>query len=194
MSGAISVTPEVNAVSTLLMLLTLLLIVIAVAATVADRLARARAVGALTLLDACQSVPHMPVHLGDLGVDYAVFSGHKMLGPSGVGVLYGKEHLLASSLPFLYGGDMIAEGRTQPKTYKYNTHAFDPIRFLVPMVDDSPDQVESHASGLTTRPKPTAISRRRCSTCSGPSRRGEPRSRRPRRRRTWRTPSEKSLA
>ena len=52
--------------------------------------ARAKAVGALTLLDACQSVPHMPVHFGELDVDFAVFSGHKMLGPSGVGVLYGR--------------------------------------------------------------------------------------------------------
>src|SRR5215217_1934855 len=50
----------------------------------------AHAVGALTVLDACQSVPHFSVNFHDLGVDFAVFSGHKMLGPSGIGVLYGK--------------------------------------------------------------------------------------------------------
>ncbi|GMA84982.1 hypothetical protein GCM10025868_02320 [Angustibacter aerolatus] len=53
--------------------------------------ARAREVGALTVLDACQSVPHAPVDLAALGVDFAAFSGHKMLGPSGVGVLWGRE-------------------------------------------------------------------------------------------------------
>jgi cysteine desulfurase/selenocysteine lyase len=84
---------------------------------VAELVARARAVGALTLLDACQSVPHMPVHLGDLGVDYAVFSGHKMLGPSGVGVLYGRRELLAAMPPFLTGGSMIEMVRMQGSSY-----------------------------------------------------------------------------
>ena len=55
-----------------------------------------------------------------LGVDYLAFSFHKMLAPFGVGVLYAKEHLLASSLPFLYGGDMIAEGRVFPDRVDYN--------------------------------------------------------------------------
>lgn len=68
---------------------------------------RARAVGALTVLDACQSVPHSPVDFGALGVDFAVFSGHKMLGPSGVGVLYGRNELLSVMPPFLTGGSMI---------------------------------------------------------------------------------------
>jgi cysteine desulfurase/selenocysteine lyase len=71
--------------------------------------ARAREVGALTLLDACQSVPHTPVDFGALGVDFAVFSGHKMLGPSGVGVLYGRSELLAVMPPFLTGGSMIEQ-------------------------------------------------------------------------------------
>jgi len=69
--------------------------------------ARAREVGALTLLDACQSVPHSPVDFNRLGVDFAVFSGHKMLGPSGVGVLYGRNELLSVMPPFLTGGSMI---------------------------------------------------------------------------------------
>ncbi|MEU0512996.1 cysteine desulfurase [Amycolatopsis sp. NPDC006125] len=68
---------------------------------------RAREVGALTLLDACQSVPHFPVDFHALGVDFAVFSGHKMLAPSGIGVLYGRRELLEAMPPFLTGGSMI---------------------------------------------------------------------------------------
>ena len=68
---------------------------------------RARAVGALTVLDACQSVPHMPVDFHALDVDFAAFSGHKMLGPSGVGAVYGKAALLEQLPPFLTGGSMI---------------------------------------------------------------------------------------
>ncbi|MDT7649007.1 MAG: cysteine desulfurase / selenocysteine lyase [Pseudonocardiales bacterium] len=84
---------------------------------VAELVRRARAVGALVLLDACQSVPHMPVHLGELGVDFAVFSGHKMLGPSGIGVLYGRAELLAAMPPFLTGGSMIELVRMERTTY-----------------------------------------------------------------------------
>jgi len=84
---------------------------------VAELVERARAVGALTLLDACQSVPHMPVHLTNLGVDFAAFSGHKMLGPSGVGVLYGRAELLAAMPPFLTGGSMIELVRMEGSTY-----------------------------------------------------------------------------
>ncbi|MEV6226264.1 cysteine desulfurase [Saccharopolyspora shandongensis] len=68
---------------------------------------RAHQVGALVVLDACQSVPHKPVDFKALGVDFAVFSGHKMLGPSGVGVLYGRRELLAAMPPFISGGSMI---------------------------------------------------------------------------------------
>ena len=84
---------------------------------VAELVARAKAVGALTLLDACQSVPHMPVHFGELDVDFAVFSGHKMLGPSGVGVLYGRRELLEAMPPFLTGGSMIEMVRMEGSTY-----------------------------------------------------------------------------
>ncbi|WP_190823033.1 cysteine desulfurase [Saccharopolyspora pogona] len=68
---------------------------------------RAHQVGALVVLDACQSAPHAPVDFKALGVDFAVFSGHKMLGPSGVGVLYGRGELLAAMPPFISGGSMI---------------------------------------------------------------------------------------
>ncbi|WP_433284515.1 cysteine desulfurase [Pseudonocardia sp. CA-142604] len=84
---------------------------------VAELVRRAREVGALVLLDACQSVPHMPVNLGELGVDFAVFSGHKMLGPSGIGVLYGRAELLDAMPPFLTGGSMIELVRMEHTTY-----------------------------------------------------------------------------
>jgi cysteine desulfurase/selenocysteine lyase len=66
---------------------------------------RAASIGAEVLLDACQSVPHMPVDVRKIGVDYLAFSGHKALGPTGVGVLWGKN--LESLPPFLFGGSMI---------------------------------------------------------------------------------------
>ncbi|WP_370871196.1 SufS family cysteine desulfurase [Pseudarthrobacter oxydans] len=69
--------------------------------------AMARRVGALTVLDACQSAPHLPLDVKDLGVDFAVLSGHKMLGPTGIGVLYGRSELLNALPPFLTGGSMI---------------------------------------------------------------------------------------
>ena len=82
---------------------------------VAEMVRRAKAVGALTVLDACQSVPHMPVDFHELDVDFAAFSGHKMCGPSGVGVLYGKAEHLDNLPPFLTGGSMI-EVVTMEKT------------------------------------------------------------------------------
>lgn len=74
---------------------------------VADIVARARATGAVTLVDAAQSIPHSPVDVRILGADFVAFSGHKMLGPSGVGVLYGRRELLDEMPPFLGGGSMI---------------------------------------------------------------------------------------
>ncbi|OHV05822.1 cysteine desulfurase [Mycobacterium talmoniae] len=76
-------------------------------APVTELVTRAKAVGALTVLDACQSVPHQPVDLHALDVDFAAFSGHKMLGPTGIGVLYGRGALLSAAPPFLTGGSMI---------------------------------------------------------------------------------------
>ncbi|GAA2749326.1 cysteine desulfurase [Amnibacterium kyonggiense] len=72
-----------------------------------DLVALAQGVGALTVLDACQSVPHLPVDVQALGVDFAAFSGHKMLGPTGIGALYGRRELLDALPPFLTGGSMI---------------------------------------------------------------------------------------
>ncbi|AZN29171.1 SufS family cysteine desulfurase [Flaviflexus salsibiostraticola] len=76
-------------------------------APVAEIAAAAKAVGALVVLDACQSVPHFPVDLPSLGVDLAVFSGHKMLGPTGIGVLWGRPEVLDALPPFLTGGSMV---------------------------------------------------------------------------------------
>ncbi|OBF11641.1 cysteine desulfurase [Mycobacterium sp. ACS4331] len=86
-------------------------------APVAELVARARAVGALTVLDACQSVPHQPVDFHALDVDFAAFSGHKMLGPTGIGVLYGRRALLADLPPFLTGGSMIETVTMEATTY-----------------------------------------------------------------------------
>lgn len=93
--------------------------------------ARARQVGALVVLDACQSVPHMPVDLPALGVDLAAWSGHKMLAPTGIGFLWARPGLLAAMPPFLTGGSMIAT-----VTMERTTFADPPQRFEagVPMV------------------------------------------------------------
>ncbi|MGX0629686.1 cysteine desulfurase / selenocysteine lyase [Corynebacterium afermentans] len=84
-------------------------------ADVAEMVRRAKAVGALSVLDACQSVPHMPVDFHALDVDFAAFSGHKMCGPSGVGALYSKH--LNELPPFLTGGSMIEVVRMEGSTY-----------------------------------------------------------------------------
>src|SRR5713101_9563775 len=70
-------------------------------------IAQAHAAGATVLLDAAQSVPHLPVDVQSLDVDFLCFSGHKMLGPTGIGILYGKRELLEAMPPFMGGGEMI---------------------------------------------------------------------------------------
>ena len=76
---------------------------------VAELTAAAHAVGAVALVDGAQSVPHLPVDVQALGADFLVFSGHKMCGPTGIGVLYGRRQLLEAMPPFMGGGDMIKE-------------------------------------------------------------------------------------
>jgi cysteine desulfurase/selenocysteine lyase len=93
-------------------------------APVAELVARAKAVGALTVLDACQSVPHQPVDFHALDVDFGAFSGHKMLGPNGIGVLYGRAELLGALPPFITGGSMI-----ETVTMDATTYAAPPQRF-----------------------------------------------------------------
>ena len=78
---------------------------------------RAHAVGALAVLDACQSVPHLPVAVTELGVDLVAFSGHKMLGPLGVGVLWGRAEILDEMPVFLTGGSMIEMVTMEGSTY-----------------------------------------------------------------------------
>jgi len=73
----------------------------------AELVKRTHEVGAVFILDACQSVPHMPVNVKDLDIDFLVFSGHKTVGPTGVGILWGRSDLLAALPPFLFGGSMI---------------------------------------------------------------------------------------
>lgn len=84
---------------------------------VAELVALARAVGALTVLDACQSAPHLPVDFAELGVDLAAFSGHKLLGPYGIGALYGRSEILEALPPFLTGGSMITDVTIESAEY-----------------------------------------------------------------------------
>jgi len=79
--------------------------------------ARARAAGAISVVDACQAVPRMPVDVTEWGADFAAFSAHKMLGPTGVGILWGRKELLDAMPPFLTGGGMIGIVTLERSTY-----------------------------------------------------------------------------
>ncbi|HEU5347104.1 MAG TPA: cysteine desulfurase [Ktedonobacterales bacterium] len=84
---------------------------------VKEMIAQAHAIGAVVLLDGAQSVPHLPVDVRALGCDFLAFSAHKMLGPTGIGVLWGRRELLEAMPPFLGGGDMIREVKMSGSTW-----------------------------------------------------------------------------
>ena len=92
---------------------------------VAELVARARAVGAKVLLDGAQSVPHMPVDVQALDVDFLAFSGHKMCGPTGVGILYGKRELLEAMPPWMGGGEMIREVKMSGSKWNTTPYKFE---------------------------------------------------------------------
>jgi len=81
--------------------------------------------GALVLVDGCQAVPHMPVDVREIDADFYVFSGHKLYGPSGIGVLYAKAHLLEAMPPYQGGGEMIVSVSFEKSTYAPIPHKFE---------------------------------------------------------------------
>ena len=91
-----------------------------------DLVKRTHEVGAIFILDACQSVPHMPVNVAALDIDFLVFSGHKAVGPTGVGVLWGRADLLADLPPFLFGGSMIESVTMTDATWAPAPRKFEP--------------------------------------------------------------------
>ena len=93
--------------------------------SVSPIVARARDVGALVLLDCSQSVPHMPVDVTDLGADLIAFTGHKMCGPTGIGVLWGRSEVLDALPPFLGGGEMIETVDMTGSTFAEVPHKFE---------------------------------------------------------------------
>ena len=92
---------------------------------VADLCAKARAVGAVTLVDAAQSAGHTPLDVQELGCDFLAFSGHKMCAPTGIGVLYGRAELLDSMPPWQGGGEMIVSVTLEKSTFKKAPHRFE---------------------------------------------------------------------
>jgi len=86
---------------------------------------KARAVGALTLVDAAQSAGHMPINVRELGCDFLAFSGHKMCGPTGIGALYGRAEILDSMPPWHGGGEMIVSVTLKKSAFKKAPHRFE---------------------------------------------------------------------
>ena len=124
--------------------------------------ARAREVGALTVLDACQSVPHFPVDLAALGVDLAVFSAHKMLGPTGIGGLAGRREVLAALPPVLTGGSMVERVTMEASTFRDPPQRFEagtpPVsqavawhRAVDVLTELGMDRIAAHEHALTAR-------------------------------------------
>ncbi len=92
---------------------------------VAELCEKAHAVGALTLVDAAQSAGHLPINVQELGCDFLAFSGHKMCGPTGIGVLYGRAEILDSMPPWHGGGEMIVSVRLEKSIFKKAPHRFE---------------------------------------------------------------------
>jgi cysteine desulfurase/selenocysteine lyase len=92
---------------------------------VAEIAARAHAAGALCLVDGAQSVPHLPVDIQAIGADFLAFSGHKMLGPTGIGVLWARKEILQAMPPFLGGGDMIKSVHLRESEWNDIPHKFE---------------------------------------------------------------------
>lgn len=92
----------------------------------AELVKRTHEVGAVFILDGCQSAPHMPVNVVDLGIDFFVFSGHKAVGPTGIGVLWGRAKLLEELPPFLFGGSMIESVTMTDATWAPAPRKFEP--------------------------------------------------------------------
>ena len=120
----------------------------------------AHAAGALVLVDGAQSVPHMPVDFAALGCDFLAFTGHKMLGPTGVGALVARPELLASIEPFMGGGEMIGDVTTEGSTWAEGPRKFEagtpPIAEVVGLgaaaeylMDIGMDRVRAHEVALT---------------------------------------------
>jgi cysteine desulfurase/selenocysteine lyase len=121
---------------------------------------RAKAVGALTVIDASQSAPHRPLDVQSLGADFVAFTGHKLYGPTGVGVLWGRYELLADLPPFLGGGEMIETVDMSGTTFAAPPHRFEAG---TPMIAEAVglgtaidyltaigmDQVQTHEAQLT---------------------------------------------
>ena len=129
---------------------------------VAEIIRRAHAAGALVLVDAAQSVPHQVTDVQSLGADFLAFSGHKMLGPSGVGILYGRRELLEAMPPFLGGGSMIRRVRTDgfepadlPAKFEAGTPPIVPAIGLGAAIDYlnaiGMDAIHAHEHALTVR-------------------------------------------
>jgi cysteine desulfurase / selenocysteine lyase len=92
---------------------------------VADLCAKARAIGALTLIDAAQSVGHLPINVGEFGCDFLAFSGHKMCGPTGIGALYARAEVLDAMPPWHGGGEMIVSVTLERSAFKKAPHRFE---------------------------------------------------------------------
>lgn len=131
-------------------------------APVDEVVALAHAVGALVVLDACQSAPHRPLDLPATGVDLAAFSGHKMLGPTGVGVLWGRRELLDAMPPFRTGGSMISTVTMEGSDYLPAPQRFEagtqPVSQAVALAEAvryleaiGMDRVQAHEEALAER-------------------------------------------